>query len=369
MLPQPCGQGAKRGGGRTKRVVLAVAVSLLPVLVPACASAGVEPGPRVTARSAATPGTALLGSTAIQPSRARIAAGRVEAFRVSARRAGVADSVQIYVDAGTTARVLGVGLYADRRNSPGSRLVSGSLRAPRVGGWDTVPLSAARRLVAGRTYWLSISARGGPLHYRSRRRACASATAIARGWGHARKAGRFNCLVSAFALESGSAQQGPLPAPGAQSEAPPGAPAITSLPAISGSPIEGQTLKATSGTWSGKPTSYSYQWQDCNRAGASCAKISGAHSASYVLRASDVGARITVTVTASNAIGSTQASSAVNRGQGAGPARSGQLLIPDDQRCHRRRSDADCRSGKLDGKPNLVHLPMGALQRGGFRLQ
>ena len=97
-------------------------------------------------------------------------AAALEAFRVPVRRAGLADSVQIYVDAGTTARRLGVGLVADHGNSPGARLVSGSLSAPRVGGWDTVPLSATRRLVAGQAYWLSISARGGPLHYRSRRR-------------------------------------------------------------------------------------------------------------------------------------------------------------------------------------------------------
>lgn len=43
-------------------------------------------------------------------------------------------------------------------------------------------------------------------------------------------------------------------------------PANTSPPTISGTPQAGSTLSASTGTWSGAPTSYSYQWRSCGGA-------------------------------------------------------------------------------------------------------
>lgn len=81
-------------------------------------------------------------------------------------------------------------------------------------------------------------------------------------------------------------------------------PANTSLPVISGTPTQGQTLSTTNGTWSNSPTSFTYQWK---RNGAA---IPGATAQTYLLVAADVGTIITVTVTASNAGGATSATSA-----------------------------------------------------------
>jgi hypothetical protein len=91
---------------------------------------------------------------------------------------------------------------------------------------------------------------------------------------------------------------------------PPPPPVNTALPAIAGTPIEGQTLTASSGGWSGTPTSFAYQWQDCNVTGGSCANVAGATVSSYTLGAADVGHTVRVLVTASNAGGGTSASSA-----------------------------------------------------------
>ena len=91
---------------------------------------------------------------------------------------------------------------------------------------------------------------------------------------------------------------------------PPPAPTNTALPTVSGSAVEGQTLSASNGSWTGSPTSYAYQWQDCNSSGESCVSISGATASSYKLAARDVGSTMRVVVTASNAGGSTPASSA-----------------------------------------------------------
>jgi hypothetical protein len=41
------------------------------------------------------------------------------------------------------------------------------------------------------------------------------------------------------------------------------APTNSGLPTISGTPAQGQTLTASTGSWSGSPTSYAYRWQRC----------------------------------------------------------------------------------------------------------
>ena len=48
-------------------------------------------------------------------------------------------------------------------------------------------------------------------------------------------------------------------------------------PEVLGSLVEGQTLSATSGSWSGtEPITYAYQWLQCNAAGEKCTEISKA---------------------------------------------------------------------------------------------
>jgi hypothetical protein len=101
---------------------------------------------------------------------------------------------------------------------------------------------------------------------------------------------------------------------------PPAAPVNTAPPTISGSAMQGQTLTASSGTWNNSPTAYAYQWQDCTSSG--CTNISGATSPSYLLQASDVGETVDLVVTASNAGGSSSATSAQSAVVAADPASS-----------------------------------------------
>src|SRR5262249_10843413 len=67
------------------------------------------------------------------------------------------------------------------------------------------------------------------------------------------------------------------------------APANTGSPTVSGTAQDGKTLSASTGSWSGSPTSYAYQWQRCDTTGAACSPLAGATSASYAAQTADVG--------------------------------------------------------------------------------
>jgi hypothetical protein len=92
------------------------------------------------------------------------------------------------------------------------------------------------------------------------------------------------------------------------------APTNTAAPTITGTPTVGQTLTASQGTWANSPTSFAYQWVRCPASGglpdgSDCAALSGATTRAYVLAAGDVGFRLRVRVTATNADGSATAAS------------------------------------------------------------
>ncbi|MGH2832534.1 MAG: hypothetical protein ACRDK2_07130 [Solirubrobacteraceae bacterium] len=86
-------------------------------------------------------------------------------------------------------------------------------------------------------------------------------------------------------------------------------PVNTVLPAITGTPVVAQVLTSSTGSWRNEPTSYAYQWEDCNTSGGECSSISGASSSTYTVASTDVGHTIRVIVTATNSTGSTDATS------------------------------------------------------------
>jgi hypothetical protein len=89
------------------------------------------------------------------------------------------------------------------------------------------------------------------------------------------------------------------------------APAATGPPVISGTPMEGEALTATQGSFSGEqPLRMGIEWVRCDRAGESCSSIRGANTNRYVAGSADVGNTLRVYVTASNRGGSASAVSA-----------------------------------------------------------
>src|SRR5438132_195971 len=77
-------------------------------------------------------------------------------------------------------------------------------------------------------------------------------------------------------------------------------PAIVKPPTITGEARQGQTLTEHPGEWTNNPTSYAYQWQQCDGEGNSCKPISGATKQEYVPVEGDVGHRIRVQEQATN---------------------------------------------------------------------
>jgi hypothetical protein len=90
------------------------------------------------------------------------------------------------------------------------------------------------------------------------------------------------------------------------------APVNSSLPSISGVAQAGSSLTAGPGSWTGPGIKFSFQWQRCDSLGNGCVAVAGATSTTLTLKASDVGYRFRVLVTASNNFGTASAVSALS---------------------------------------------------------
>ncbi len=86
-------------------------------------------------------------------------------------------------------------------------------------------------------------------------------------------------------------------------------PQNTGLPSISGPARVGRQLIGADGTWTGsQPMSFSYQWLRCtSTSSTSCSSIANAAQKTYVATTADVGLRLRIQVTATNAAGSSPA--------------------------------------------------------------
>jgi hypothetical protein len=88
------------------------------------------------------------------------------------------------------------------------------------------------------------------------------------------------------------------------------APVGIGAPVLTAAAQEGQSVTTTNGSWNNAPTTFTYAWSQCDASGSSCSAIGGATSATYAATTTDVGHTLRSTVTATNADGSAQATSA-----------------------------------------------------------
>jgi hypothetical protein len=88
----------------------------------------------------------------------------------------------------------------------------------------------------------------------------------------------------------------------------PAVPAVVTEPSIGGDATVGSTLTADPGTWSDPAATFTYGWLRCH-GNSGCSTIDGADGTTYVPTRDDVGFRIEVAVSASNASGTATATS------------------------------------------------------------
>jgi GH25 family lysozyme M1 (1,4-beta-N-acetylmuramidase) len=92
-----------------------------------------------------------------------------------------------------------------------------------------------------------------------------------------------------------------------------GLPLLSTPPTIVGAPAAGALLAAVPGTWEGgKPLTFTYQWRQCDAAGANCQAITGATGESYRPVTADVGHALKVLVTATSEAGAASAYTAAS---------------------------------------------------------
>jgi hypothetical protein len=191
-------------------------------------------------------------------------------------------------------------IYSDSGGSPGALVATGpevTYRGNVNGsGWFDLPLPTPVALSPG-TYWLGFitgeSTEGMGYVYDS--------VANSRAYNaNSYTSGPTNPFGSAIK----DSEQASIYATYTPSTPPASPPVNTAPPTVSGTAQTGQTLSASTGSWSESPTAYAYQWQHCDSSGANCSPISGATTHVYAVGSPDVGSTLRVAVTASNSAGS-----------------------------------------------------------------
>lgn len=107
-----------------------------------------------------------------------------------------------------------------------------------------------------------------------------------------------------------SASSPPTVAVSATGSTSPTRPVATSAPTLAGTAQAGQVLTSSVGTWTGSPTAFAYQWRRCDPTGAGCGAIAGAIASTYTLSPGDIGATVSLVVTATSSGGSQTATTA-----------------------------------------------------------
>ena len=288
-------------------------------------------------------GSVLFGERTIASNEGANRAGLAQAFALRSHRAGTVSSISVYVGSSDQASTLLAGLYSNHAGHPDSLLTSGSLWAPKAGAWNLVDVRSTR-IQSGHTYWLAVLGMGGKLAFRatspgsctSENSRQSSLTSLPHAWTAGSQ--RSVCPLSAYGsgtpakttattlthspiattpsagstagTATGTAGSAGSSTTSVQTLLPTLPPVNDGAPTVSGTPQAGQTLSTTNGSWLDSPTSYSYQWQDCDSLGVTCTNIAGATGSTYTLTSSDVGDTVRSVVTATNAGGSASANSA-----------------------------------------------------------
>jgi hypothetical protein len=113
-----------------------------------------------------TTGPMLLGDQTVESTADSNSSGEAEAFSYTAVASGTAGTASFYVNSGSAATSLKVGIYSNNNGHPGTLLTSGTLASPKAAAWNLVSLSPGASLSSGTTYWIGFLGTGGSLNYK-----------------------------------------------------------------------------------------------------------------------------------------------------------------------------------------------------------
>jgi subtilisin family serine protease len=258
-----------------------------------------------TAVVAAPTSSGTLGTTTVGGSSFAATSNQKQVNEYSLPVAVSVSKLTVYLQPGGTSgkQTLKGVLYADNGGAPGALLAVSSpltYSSTQAAGWYDLTLPAPASLGPG-AYWIGTldgsTSKVAGFRYTSvsGSRAYNSNTygsGASNPFGSASKDSRRISLYATYTTTSGAA------------------PVNAGLPVVTGSPQQGSTLSASTGSWQNSPSSYAYQWLRCDSAGATCGSVAGATQPTYQLGAADVGSTMRAQVTASNASGSASAVSA-----------------------------------------------------------
>jgi hypothetical protein len=236
------------------------------------------------------------GKSTVGASSDSFLANRKRVSRYALATTGSVTKLSIYLaPTGTAGQQLIKGLiYADSSGLPGALLgVSEPLtfKSTNSAGWYDLTFASPLKLNPG-NYWIG---------------AITGASSNVAGFRYDSVAGARNYNANSytsgpsdpFGARSTDAEQTSLYAT-YTTQSPPPPPVNTAPPTIGGTAQQGQTLTEQHGSWTNNPTSFTYQWLQCDSSGNGCSSIESAKSQTYVPVAGDVGHTLKVQETASN---------------------------------------------------------------------
>jgi hypothetical protein len=97
----------------------------------------------------------LVGDAVIEGSPDSNDAGSAEAFRYTAATSGSVTALNVYIDTGSAASSVVVGLYSDSSGHPGTLLTSGTISSPSSGAWNSVNVTSVN-VTSGTNYWIAV---------------------------------------------------------------------------------------------------------------------------------------------------------------------------------------------------------------------
>jgi PKD repeat protein len=120
-----------------------------------------------TAVSVSNPVKFVMGDKTLEPWVDYKQQGIAEAFQTTPQKTGVVTTVQVYLDASSTATELVAGIYKNTNGHPGALVAQGKLSTLKPGAWNLVPIPVAS-VTAAQPYWVAILGSKGQIGFLDR---------------------------------------------------------------------------------------------------------------------------------------------------------------------------------------------------------